>query len=103
MTTHTPGPWEINEHNESEWQIVRRHFSGRQPEIATLDYTGGNAEANARLIAAAPAMLEALKAMQGQILFNKHQQPRKAANTDDLYGWLQLVNAAIAAATGGNA
>ena len=68
-TTHTPGPWEYfpakNQDMEATFSI-----RGNAEFLATMDTVsvdGGpyrapaNAEANARLIAAAPAMLAALQ------------------------------------------
>ena len=59
--THTPGPW--------TYEIGRgcKTISGRYHEIADTvgldNELGGQDEANARLIAAAPELLEALKAI----------------------------------------
>lgn len=64
-TKHTPGPWAItDEHNKSifiegqpdEWA---RLFC----EVSKDDCDTETAKANARLIAAAPALLEALEAL----------------------------------------
>lgn len=64
---HTPGPWVIDGHNMSS--IIRctapkghpdaKHVCGDYETIA--DCKGDNWKANARLIAAAPDMLEALR------------------------------------------
>ena len=53
MSKHTPGPW-------STKQILNRHY-----EISAGGYWIGRARGleNARLIAAAPLLLEALKAL----------------------------------------
>jgi hypothetical protein len=64
---HTPGPWEVIEHSWSETSI----FYGKDKRIARLtiyDVAAENTQqslkkemdANARLIAAAPELLEAL-------------------------------------------
>jgi len=56
--THTPGPW-----TTSPQQGYVRHLGTHGPNICAMDVFGGPAEeafANARLIAAAPEMLEAL-------------------------------------------
>lgn len=56
---HTPGPW------EQIHSVVRKAdaLSGTTPTIAICDFVWGSrvAEANARLIAAAPDLLAALK------------------------------------------
>ena len=54
MSEHTPGPWEAREDYDSTWWVVQ---SGPAQDLAIHDLS----EANARLIAAAPDMLEALK------------------------------------------
>jgi hypothetical protein len=61
-TQHTRGPWRINERDESSWRIFGpdRGEGLWADEIAEVSYTGGNAEANARLIASAPRLLAAL-------------------------------------------
>jgi len=67
MTTHTPGPWVLDGHNMSS--IIRctvlrghpdaKHTCGDYETIA--DCKGDNWKANARLISAAPDMLDALE------------------------------------------
>ncbi len=54
---HTPGPWYAEERDPSEWYVTTGQ-DGR--DIAILE-TISNGKANARLIAAAPELLEALK------------------------------------------
>jgi hypothetical protein len=60
---HTPGPWEVSSHQDNE-QIVIRSINGI---VANLDsnkddrISVGECLANAKLIAAAPEMLQALK------------------------------------------
>lgn len=68
MSRHTPGPWRIAGSTYSERWIVDSESpkTGKQNLIAMLqDHWQGNAsgymDANARLIAAAPQMLEALE------------------------------------------
>lgn len=67
MSEHTPGPWEVLEHNWSTTGV----YAGRDQLIAGLDISDaaeesrcqlvGEMTANARLIAAAPELLEKLK------------------------------------------
>ena len=66
---HTPGPWIIahskGEFDNSYWIGPERHFTIAKVEHGAADeeYGGPEAElANARLIAASPEMLEALRA-----------------------------------------
>ena len=86
-TTHTPGPWEYfpakNQDMEATFSI-----RGNAEFLATMDTVsvdGGpyrapaNAEANARLIAAAPAMLAALQSIDRQAQFLTGSQLRKIA------------------------
>jgi hypothetical protein len=66
IAAHTPGPWEVNTNI-----LTPRIFSG-DVMIADVRHVRGNqpngsAEANARLIAAAPALLEALKRAQWEL------------------------------------
>ena len=64
MTQHTPGPWNNDTH---PWDVLAD--GKRTTPIATVhvEVDGGNeARANARLIAAAPELLEALKSLVGR-------------------------------------
>ena len=58
MTTHTPGPWHVESGDEVRaadgWEVAYIYGASRQ----RVDW-----EANARLIAAAPELLEALEAI----------------------------------------
>ncbi len=55
--SHTPGPWEIDTQGDGIYGAQRTVHAAR---ICTLTHHS-RMEANARLIAAAPEMLEALK------------------------------------------
>lgn len=70
---HTPGPWEIS---GGALRIVTKHewvatVMGASPENA-LSPTDKTALSNARLIAAAPDLLEALKIALQTAEFEKH-------------------------------
>ena len=61
-TQHTPGPWKVRK-NEP-WVIAKAY--GNMKSVVHLNYSADPSEeqrANARLIAAAPDLLEALKLM----------------------------------------
>jgi hypothetical protein len=57
---HTPGPWKIKQVEDSTTVEVRDVYGLLVAEVGD---TSLEDEANARLIAAAPALLEALKVM----------------------------------------
>jgi hypothetical protein len=72
MSKHTPGPWAAELWNNSStddigWTITR---NGSRVPTSTFDGDEAEAEANARLIAAAPDLLEALSAMLEQFNYN---------------------------------
>ena len=92
MSKHTPGPWEVAYQDKNGQSVVK----GEHIEVATCwHHCVGSIEkemhANARLIAAAPELLEALK---------------EIVDAADGAGWEQLdpsfkkARAAIAKATG---
>jgi hypothetical protein len=56
-TKHTPGPWYVTRHNDLQYSISQKE-TGYDEMIEALDEED---EANAKLIAAAPELLEALK------------------------------------------
>jgi len=68
---HTPGPWEVRRHANGGITIFSSRQAGSLPIIDVigdnlpgLRWCGGrDADANARLIAAAPELLEACRAM----------------------------------------
>lgn len=70
MTGHTPGPWFHYDDSES---VVHRHdISATGKTIARIYCTKGNEDidaANAHLIAAAPALLEALEHIAGNTCY----------------------------------
>jgi hypothetical protein len=56
---HTPGPWVVSEHTMHGYEVWARRNSGSMR--VALCGTANFDEANARLIAAAPELLTALK------------------------------------------
>lgn len=59
MSNYTPGPWVVQETNFAQQKNV--YAQTDKPPIATVYGSTGENEANARLIAAAPDLLAALK------------------------------------------
>lgn len=61
---HTPGPWELAHSHERKGHLVTEVYKGRENLASIHAYENADeAEANARLIAAAPELLEALEAL----------------------------------------
>ena len=63
MSEHTPGPWKSAEYFNGDCLRVIQSGSGATIAKMSKDWPGIDIEANARLIAAAPALLAALKAI----------------------------------------
>lgn len=96
MSSHTPGPWEIASHpaDSRPEEIVKRFpVDGNTGLICELTHSlyREHQLANAKLIAAAPELLEACKAMKHYGIKGKMPDGRWA---------MDLVEAAIAKATG---
>jgi hypothetical protein len=99
MSKHTPGPWAVDAdaypifiYSESEtWPLIDELGNEEGCKGAFIANTGDN-KANARLIAAAPELLEALKDM-----LDGHED----ACTGYGEGAADKARAAIAKATGG--
>lgn len=90
MSKFTPGRWSCERSGFGFWYISPVD-GGRLPIAEVLDHGGHDAEANARLIAAAPALLEALQLLTSdEWRHEAWQRPRM----------LNRARAAIAAATG---
>ena len=90
--THTPGPWEKN---------ACRVFSDtkRIAEIDTAYMTHDETHSNARLIAAAPAMLEALHGLKkcAAITAERHD----IDSSESIWAWISEAQNALMQATGG--
>lgn len=110
---HTPGPWTVGQEMNSERPgsvpvvaLVRDSLEGKM-HVAFVNGKAGEQEANARLIAAAPDLLAALKAAQGfidAVILWGQKQPRSV--TEGMPGPYEVettVAATIARATGGGA
>ncbi len=61
MNKHTPGPWDAHHHESTDTYTI--HVAGRSWESWAIAHVGDctQDEANARLIAAAPDLLDALR------------------------------------------
>lgn len=60
-TKHTPGPWEIIHTEKNPGKVDQIHVGKPDYTVCRVMAYGENAMANARLIAAAPDLLKALK------------------------------------------
>lgn len=95
MSKHTPGPWKLIDRGESfelaRYWIGAGETDWRGPSEICSVLTNKDTKANARLIAAAPEMLEALKAALGM------SSPIDRYENAKLF---ELIEAAIAKAEG---
>lgn len=101
MTDHTPGPWRVETGTGPGGRLVADLVDGQGVLTPYRITHGGEAEgdtrADALLIAAAPALLEALEATRGNLVSLEAAHPGSP-----IYGpWLAVVEAALAQATGG--
>lgn len=102
MNEHTPGPWSLENNIAYGWKTNPYSITVRKRGVhcvavanipAKKTITREEALANARLIAAAPDLLEALMTL-----------PQSPTNTDDdWWKWIDKARAAIDKATGGEA
>lgn len=73
MSAHTPGPWVVTSAEQPDDLVTSTHAQGLDDDVCEV--YGGNDDldevraANARLIASAPDLLEALKALSGAVGF----------------------------------
>lgn len=76
---HTPAPWEVNNLEEAETVF---YIGGQSGSIASAwNKGGGEGEANARLIAAAPDLLEALILAYSFMVTDPQHQGRNILHT----------------------
>lgn len=103
MSKHTPGTWNIGANPPNGEQTIGTR-QGLMVAVATTG-AGVPTEANARLIAAAPELLDALTQCRAELLLmiDKHNK-QDADDGSWLYDYQTVVeaDAAIAKATGGN-
>lgn len=71
MSQHTPGPWVLSEYRPihddvgGDYSVGYTDADGVYWDIATLEPSRANRKADARLIAAAPDLLDALEWLAG--------------------------------------
>ena len=87
MTKHTPGPWSIDK--EERWVIHEPEGKSGTLVVPEIYLDDDEAIANARLIAAAPELLEALESFPGFL-----------CGTESGDAWIDQMRAAIAKARG---
>jgi hypothetical protein len=99
MSKHTPGPWGyFCHHPEGSWHIGASPttYAKGDPTIANLGQIGDQG-ANARLIAAAPELLEALEAM---LSHTADLDPMQGYRPEEDFSAVKQARAAIAKAEG---
>lgn len=99
---HTRGPWGIEWTDERAWIGPMRMHDGKISRVVTSTERAGlvpeslaEKDANARLISAAPELLEACEQMLASALPNKEEHPT-------MFAVWQVAQAAIAKALGTN-
>lgn len=126
MTKHTQGPWHwVNSQTDEPFDFDAEWDGYGRPSLRTVAETKkstfslpewildaepmqhGNDVANARLIAAAPELLEALKRIEARVSYYAGLAEGQAPNIEqwaytDASGDMAIVRAAIAKAEGAN-
>ena len=98
---HTPAPWEIRDKNcnpyieKDGYEICQLFRTAFLNDDYTEDIEFENAQANARLIAAAPELLEALDSLYASLMFNDVLKTHPKVNEAMI-----MANSAIAKAKG---
>lgn len=98
--SRTPGPWRVTSGGQVTARFYNRHFGDVSP--LSLYRSAEVRRANARLIAAAPEMLEALEALLPDIecRCGEAYTERGIHESNSLCHHIEAVKAAIAKATG---
>lgn len=105
--SHTPGPWQVFNGVRDEVHLpqYQRKDSCRvildQDRMAIAEMRMGNPEANARLIAAAPELLEALIAIETEVRAYGELYTEGGAADKEWKKALKFAQVVIAKATGG--
>lgn len=92
-SAHTPGPWVICEAHGIQGELCFHKIVCEATDETIASTWAGPHEANARLIASAPELLEALEACELRLT-------HLAQNSQDVVRELKQARAAIAKATG---
>ena len=102
MSNHTPGPWFTDTDGDGkDFALVTSTHDKDGPDDDVCEVYGGNCddddtrEANARLISAAPELLELVKS-----LVDTREKHFISNEGDGLYGWDERARAAINKAKG---
>lgn len=113
MSKHTPGPWITDDDTEVIAKIPSDSPNKSSPDILTIcravdveiyaDNRSGSTAANARLIAAAPDLLDVAKRLDDAVGFFLAALPTNHAVAKDLIGLRDVARASIAKAEGGAA
>lgn len=107
--SHTPGPWEVQSHGHDFWVDTPCDPPQHRQDICRMSFrmTDHKVSAdNARLIAAAPELLEALQRVEDRLTKAArafYVSGKRNALQEALEGWQEDINparAAIAKATG---
>ena len=114
--SHTPGPWEVRDSdmgdNSLPLEVYAPHLDtpearGSSPMIAAIHYRRpeGEQEANARLFAAAPLLLDALQGMVNQVNYMLELNDGEIVGYSDTSSFSAMAHSrrAIVEATGGAA
>lgn len=100
MSKHTPGPWTVyrrDDYTTPGWVVLWPDASKPGTHYRRLDSNGGFIEQDARLIAAAPELLEVLRTLvehRSRCFIPEESDFRHLAN------WTERARAAIAKAEG---
>ncbi|PWU30686.1 hypothetical protein DK254_00070 [Pseudomonas sp. RW407] len=100
--SHTPGPWFVNGHERYTKYVEARIGGGLLQEVAACGPTERQEqqEANARLIAAAPDLLEALIDAEKKLCIAEHLLDLGEDDSIAFESEILYARAAIAKATG---
>lgn len=69
MSKFTPGEWTVEKERANDGDVIVSDRNGRRSVCAVHNWADGNTEAKARLIAAAPQLLEAVKLAKAEIRY----------------------------------
>ncbi len=99
-TKHTPGPWNIDSMKAGSWFVSTGNDWSVCSRLSTVEHMEQQSYANARLIAAAPELLAALKILCDDDASYHGNEIRIACNSHgEAIERLRIARAAIAKAT----